>query len=329
MKKVSVAMITYNHEKYIEEAITSVMNQKGKFDIELVIGNDCSKDNTSKIINKLVKKYPNKIVFLDREKNMGVINNLLDVLSHCDGDYVAFLEGDDYWLTDSKLKKQIDFLEKNKDYSICGTDCYVIDQNGNYLTDNSPLLMFRDEYKKPKEFFKYNYGQLLSLVYRNDNKEEILNDLKKLLNGANVVADYALKAYFITLGKFKNIDEKLGVYRYVVSNSTSYSSSGYKGLINGYRDVIITLNNLYNMCSNVEVKKDIKIEIRRKKIIYMLIYIKARDFKGLLKYIKNLKNDIGLFKVTLYMLLMPFEAIRYLYLNITLRRKARRRNQNG
>ena len=329
MTKVSVAMITYNHEKYIEEAITSVMNQKGKFEVELVIGNDCSKDNTSKIINKLVEKYPGKIKFLDRKKNMGVINNLLDVLAYCDGDYVAFLEGDDYWLTDSKLKKQIAFLEKNKDYSICGTDCFVIDQNGNYLTDNSPLLLFKDEYKRPSEFFKYNYGQLLSLVYRNDNKEKILEDLKCLLNGANVVADYGLKAYFITLGKFKNLDEKLGVYRYVVNNSSSYSSSGYKGLINGYKDVIITLNNLYEMCSNSLVKKDIKIEIRRKRIIYMFIYIVAKDFKGLFAYIRNLRKDLGIFKVIFYILLMPFEAIRYLYLNTILKRKARRRNKNG
>ncbi|GHV57477.1 hypothetical protein FACS1894182_06410 [Bacteroidia bacterium] len=106
-------MVTYNHEKYIAEAIEGVMTQKNDFPIELVIGEDCSTDNTRQICLEYKKKYPNKIKLLLPEKNCGVMPNFIETLKNCTGKYIAICEGDDYWIDPLKLQKQVDFLEKS------------------------------------------------------------------------------------------------------------------------------------------------------------------------------------------------------------------------
>src|ERR1700683_5373651 len=124
MKKaplVSVHMVTYNHEKYIAQAIESVLLQKTKFDFELVIGEDFSDDNTRNIIKTFVLNNPGKINALLHPYNLGLDgkNNSVETLKNCNGKYVALCEGDDFWTDPYKLQKQIDFLEENTDFSIC------------------------------------------------------------------------------------------------------------------------------------------------------------------------------------------------------------------
>ena len=109
MKKISVVMITYNHEKYIEKAVESVLMQKGDFELELLIGNDKSPDRTAEMLKKYEKDERVKI--FNREQNMGATNNALDIEKKSIGDYIAFLEGDDYWITEDKLDKQLKILQ--------------------------------------------------------------------------------------------------------------------------------------------------------------------------------------------------------------------------
>ena len=115
---VSVHMITYNHEKYIAQAIESALMQKTNFDYEIVIGEDCSTDKTRKIVDTYAKKYPDKIKLILNEKNIGMIPNFIKTLNMCRGKYIAMLEGDDYWTDPYKLQKQVDFLETNPDYGL-------------------------------------------------------------------------------------------------------------------------------------------------------------------------------------------------------------------
>ena len=116
---VSVWMITYNHESFIEQAIESVLMQKTDFEFELVIGEDCSTDSTREIVLRYKEKYPGKIRLVLQETNVGVARNFLDTLKACTGKYVALVEGDDYWTDAYKLQKQVDFLEAHDDYAIC------------------------------------------------------------------------------------------------------------------------------------------------------------------------------------------------------------------
>jgi len=116
---VSVCMITYNHENFIKDAIEGILMQKTSFPIELIIGEDCSTDNTRKIVKDYEEKYPEIIFAQYSEKNLGMINNFLNVLQAARGKYIALCEGDDYWTDPLKLQKQVDFLEANPEYVIC------------------------------------------------------------------------------------------------------------------------------------------------------------------------------------------------------------------
>lgn len=109
--KLSVLMITYNHERFIAQAIESVLAQKTSFDWELVIGEDCSTDNTRAIVEEYASRYPGKIRPLFRERNLGVMPNFVDTYAQCRGEYIAFLEGDDWWTDDRKLLKQIEAMD--------------------------------------------------------------------------------------------------------------------------------------------------------------------------------------------------------------------------
>ncbi|GAB3693552.1 glycosyltransferase [Spirosoma flavus] len=116
---VSVNLITYNHEKFIREAIEGALMQKTTFSFEIVVCDDYSTDSTRDILNTYQKEYSDKIKLRYRPKNLGLKYNYFDNIDACTGKYIAICEGDDYWTDKYKLQKQVDFLEANPDYSMC------------------------------------------------------------------------------------------------------------------------------------------------------------------------------------------------------------------
>lgn len=117
--KLSVLMITYDHEKFIVQALDSVLMQEVNFDYEIVIGEDCSTDATRNILVEYQKKYPDIIRLLLPEKNLGMHRNFVETYHTCRGEYVALLEGDDYWTSPRKLQKQVEFLDAHPDCATC------------------------------------------------------------------------------------------------------------------------------------------------------------------------------------------------------------------
>lgn len=118
---VSVCMSTYNHEEYIEEALNSVLEQDCNFEYEIILSNDQSTDNTHNVITRIIENHPNgtRVRYFNQPRNLGINNNLIFTLEKARGNYIALLEGDDYWVDIKKLQKQYEFLENNKDFSIC------------------------------------------------------------------------------------------------------------------------------------------------------------------------------------------------------------------
>ena len=142
--KLSVCMITFNQEKYIAQAIDSVLMQDVDFEYEIVIGDDCSADGTIDILRAYQQRFPEKIKLLLNKKNLGVTENFAQTLKACSGEYVALLEGDDYWTSSSKLRKQVDFLDLHPDYITCFHSTRLVDRAGKVK-----LLIPRAEHKKP------------------------------------------------------------------------------------------------------------------------------------------------------------------------------------
>lgn len=124
--KVSISMVTYNHEQFIAKALDSVLMQKTDFDYEIVIGEDCSSDGTRAIVLEYRRRYPDIIRLFLNEKNLGMYANSVQVLHACTGEYVAILEGDDYWTSPDKLQKQVDFLENHPESVSCFHNVMII-----------------------------------------------------------------------------------------------------------------------------------------------------------------------------------------------------------
>jgi glycosyltransferase involved in cell wall biosynthesis len=118
--KVSVLMITYNHEKYIAQAIESVLMQKTDFPYELIVGEDCSTDGTREIVLEYSRKYPQIVRAHLSERNIGAKENSRQVFFASRGKYLALLEGDDYWTSQEKLQLQADLLDAHPETALCG-----------------------------------------------------------------------------------------------------------------------------------------------------------------------------------------------------------------
>ena len=130
---IGVCIVTYNQEKYIAKAIDSVLEQVGCPDaIKIYIGNDCSTDGTAEVCNQYAINYPGTIRLINNQENLGLVGNTINVLKAIleDGcNYVAILDGDDYWCDSLKLKKQLEYLTARPDYGFVHTRNYVLADN--------------------------------------------------------------------------------------------------------------------------------------------------------------------------------------------------------
>ena len=167
---VSVCMITYNHAPYIAEAIEGVMMQKCNFQFELIIGEDCSTDDTRTIVLQYKEKFPNKIRLLLREENLGMERNFIETMQATKGKYIALCEGDDYWTDSYKLQKQVDFLEKNPDVGLVAHRLKVFNQNSGIFSEDWLGYLFEngnDEYEITlSEYFRIWANHPCTVMFR-------------------------------------------------------------------------------------------------------------------------------------------------------------------
>jgi glycosyltransferase involved in cell wall biosynthesis len=133
---VSVCLITYNHEEYVAQAIESVLVQETPFPFEIRIGEDHSTDGTREIVESYGKRFPEKIRLNLQETNRGLLRNFLSTFESCRGEYVALLDGDDFWTDSGKLRKQAEFLDRHAECSICFHQTQVLLANGTLCDEN-------------------------------------------------------------------------------------------------------------------------------------------------------------------------------------------------
>ncbi|PJI09695.1 MULTISPECIES: glycosyltransferase family 2 protein [Clostridium] len=145
--KVSVLIVTYNHSRFIKEAMDSALMQQTKYKYEIVVMNDHSSDNTFKILKMYKLKYGDKIRIFNNSKNFGITKNYKLGFEKCRGEYIAVLEGDDYWNNRKKLQIQSDFLDKHRNYSAV-FNRYIIYDAAKNLKTVIPWQYRYSEYKK-------------------------------------------------------------------------------------------------------------------------------------------------------------------------------------
>ncbi len=216
----SVLFITYNHEKYIRQALDSVLAQKTAFSIEIVIGEDFSTDNTREILKEYKTKFPDKIRLLFRSKNFGRPTlNVYETAMCCRGRYIATLEGDDYWTDDHKLQKAVDFLEKHPEYSGCANPSLLIGEDGEELSDKSPLRLYtwNKENYTIEDYRRADIwpGQTASIVTRNFWKDG-LYDYTVIYRAHDFIDDAWILLFSLLHGPIHHFGEVMSSWRYVV-----------------------------------------------------------------------------------------------------------------
>jgi glycosyltransferase involved in cell wall biosynthesis len=110
--KINVILITYNHANYIRQTLESILMQETPHDVEIIIADDCSTDNTVDIIKEYEDKTRFTFTFLSRTQNLGYVRNYQQAFAACGGDYVVIMEGDDYWVKPSHIQNHVDHLEQ-------------------------------------------------------------------------------------------------------------------------------------------------------------------------------------------------------------------------
>lgn len=209
--KVSILCLTYNHEKYIGKTIDGFLRQKTNFPIEIIIHDDCSTDNTPKIIEEYKNRFPDKIKIIQQKenqysKNIGIMRTYVEPVAK--GKYIALCEGDDFWTSEDKLQKQIDYMEQHE-------DCVCTYHAVNYIRDNKIVgndISFKKECDVDADTIIAKGGLFcatLSLVYRNG----IINDYPKFREMADI-GDYPKQILLALRGKVHYFPEIMGCYRF-------------------------------------------------------------------------------------------------------------------
>jgi len=229
---ISVLMITYNHQRFIAQAIESVLMQRTSFNIELIIGDDCSTDDTRKIIDHYCRDNPGRIKKLYRDKNVGGVRNFVEAYQACAGRYIATLDGDDYWTDPEKLQIQVDALEAHPDWAICFHPVTLTFEDG-----RSPIPQFlpsrcRSEFVDLASIVQRNPIQKSSCVFRNRLIQEFPQWLYSL-----PVGDWALHVMNARHGVAGFIDRNMAVYRIHAGSQWSSANeiSKAQGIINALR----------------------------------------------------------------------------------------------
>lgn len=255
--RLDVLITCFNHEKSIEKSINSVLNQKTSLPIKILCFDDFSSDRSLEIIKEIQNKHPDKIKIFSNKKNMGrgrysILHNSNDI--NANSKYWCILDGDDFWINDTKVQSQIDMLEKNDNYIGCGGISKMVDKNNNLmelidqdvldynlkslilLTGKKKLYMHpstiiwknvyynRENFYLPKKKFKSIYGDM-SILYLmlNFNKTMKIACLKKIVSQYN----FNEKGVWSSLSK----KDRSKIEKYYFLNFIKMVSFKYKLLI--------------------------------------------------------------------------------------------------
>jgi len=238
--KVSVCMITYNHERFIAQAIDSVLMQQVDFDYEIVIGEDCSTDNARSIVIDYRNRFPDRIKLLLNEKNLGMMLNFIQTMQACTGQYIALCEGDDYWTLPHKLQKQVDFLDSHPEFAICSHNVKVKREGS---TQSHEWLGARHKEVSALEDLLRDGsgGATCSLVFRNG----VFGDFPEwyyTIHGG----DWALQVLCASHGKLRYFREVMGVFRRHDRGARYYQRLAAKA--KGEEVIAISSRNTLQIC---------------------------------------------------------------------------------
>lgn len=207
---VSVRCITYNHEPYIAQALDGFLMQKTNFPFEVIVHDDASTDRTADIVREYEKKYPKIIKAIYQTENQyskwdGSIGRIMNAA--CKGKYIALCEGDDYWIDENKLQMQVDFLEKNPEYTMCFHSAKIQNELDPSYEENIYIGLSDRDYS-PTDLFSTWTVPTASVVMRKACYDYPIRNIDKFIYG-----DIRVVESCAHMGKVRCINKYMSVYR--------------------------------------------------------------------------------------------------------------------
>ena len=278
---VSVVMITYAHEEFIQQAINSILLQEGKFDLELIVANDCSPDNTDNLIKEIIKNHQKSgsVKYTRHTSNKGMSANVIWALEQAQGKYIALCEGDDYWTDVHKIQKQLTFLENHIDYSLC-CGGYI---SKNVITNENKEVIIKKYDKIDDKGFTFTLNEM--------SKEWITKTFTSFFRrdclDFSMITKYA---YFRDIHLFYHLMVfKKGYYFTTVFGVYNIHLAGVNSMQHGK----VNLNASYNSYKELHVQN--KSEFTRDMYLKATLALLSYDIHN--PYINNtLKRRLGFFK---------------------------------
>ncbi len=276
-------MITYNHEKYIRSALDSILSQKCSFKFNIVIGEDCSTDNTREILLEYHNKYPEKFKLLLHNENIGAVNNQNETLKACDGKYIAICEGDDYWTDQYKLQNQVDLIEKRLEATMCVALTNILDSNNLISSLNN-----QNSNRKTNDLIYFN--DIINTYFHTSTyliKKEFIPFLLSFSEKIQIT-DTVLRYLLVSKGPFVLYNEVVSVYR-ITGDGVWTTLSEEKQHLSHYK-MYCNLTNIHN-CSHTK-HYIFRKYIYSKKLSFLYIK-KFRFYNAVLYLIKAVEARIN------------------------------------
>lgn len=220
---ISVLICTYNQEKYIAQAIESILMQKCEEGFEIMIGDDCSTDNTGTIVDEYQKQYPEIVRVIRPEKNGGASLNMVRLIENAKGEYLSICDGDDYWLSDDVLQKQVDVFRSMPDVGmVCAkAKCYIQELGEyqgtlGYAGAEDLMTMLQDNHDVAAP----------TIAFRTELMRQCVKESNWYIE-RNFFYDSIMAYWFAYNSKIKFIDEEVAAYR-VLQNSACHAIDSKK-----------------------------------------------------------------------------------------------------
>jgi len=266
MEKIVILIPNYNNDKYINQTFESIFQQSNINLFKVLICDDCSKDNSINIINEWIIKYPTKIKLLLNDKNYGLLYTSIKLYKNIDTEYFTVLDSDDYWINNEFIQDGINYLDKNLDFNIYGTNTKILYQNTlkeeKYTNSNDIIIS-----KLNNENNNVLFSHTSSTIFRNNFNEKILNSIEIYINTYNeqiYEGDSFRNIVHLMNDKLSYIDlsKITGIYRYNIETSRwSSKSKNYQYLLNiiFYLEMYIFYSYKYKNFYNKELNSLIKL----------------------------------------------------------------------
>lgn len=250
--KVTVLVMTYNHEKFIGQALESALMQKTNFDYEVLISEDCSTDRTRQIVMEFQKAHPEKVRLLLSEKNVRSNQIVVRGIKAARGEYIALLDGDDYWISEDKLQKQANFLDSHPECSMCFHNAKIFHETDSREGRNWTPPGHK-EISTLEDIWMGNFIATCSTMFCRD----AIGEIPAWYDDMFPITDWPLHILNAERGKIGYIDEVMGMYRFHPGGYYSPFSETKKQeeTLKFYRTMDRNLNYRYNKLVNIAISR--------------------------------------------------------------------------